>query len=188
MLSDRQLAIDARAGDVSAYAELTRRWSGPVLALCRRRLRCRHAAEDSAQEAFLRGWKGIEALQAPDRFGSWLMGIAHRVCLDWLKRKQNQQTAFSTIEGNGEALPLESREPDAVALSEKAEEQARLIAEIERLPESCQEVLLLYYTQELTYAELAARLGIAVATVNQRLAKSKRLLRIRLAEVARCDR
>lgn len=187
MESDRQLAIDARAGDVSAYAELARRWSGSVLAVCRRRLRCVHSAEDSAQETFLRGWKAINSLQSPDRFGAWLLGIAHRVCLDWLKRKQNSQLAFSSLESRGTEISVPDDQMLAPELAEQTEDHARLLAEVERLPDHCREAVLLYYTQDLTYAELAERLGIAVATVNQRLSKAKQLLRGRLAELARCD-
>jgi RNA polymerase sigma factor (sigma-70 family) len=144
LISDRQLAMDARAGDVSAYAELARRWSGPVLAICRRRLRSVHAAEDSAQETFLRSWQSIATLQSPDRFGAWLLGIAHRVCLDWLKRKQNGQTAFSTLEGRGSEVAVPSDELSAQERAEESEERARLMAEVDRLPDHCRQVVLLY--------------------------------------------
>lgn len=187
MVSDRQLAIEARAGDVSAFAELARRWSGSVLAVCRRRLRCIHSAEDSAQETLLRGWKAIDSLQSPDRFGAWLLGIAHRVCLDWLKRKQNGQLTFSTLESRGTEVSVPDEQLSVQDRVEKSEDRSRLMAEVARLPDHCREIVLLYYTQDVTYAELAERLGIAVATVNQRLSKAKQLLRGRLAELARCD-
>ncbi len=187
LIDDQQLAIAAQAGDVSAYADLARRWSGPILAVCRRQLRCGHAAEDSAQEALLRGWKSISTLQSPERIGSWLLGIAHRVCLDWHKRKQNRQTAFSSLEARGTPVSVDSGEPTSLDQLEQSEERARLLEEVDLLPEHCREVVLLYYTQNVTYAELADRVGIAVATVNQRLSKAKQILRSRLAEHSRCD-
>lgn len=186
-MTDRQLTISARAGDSSAYAELVQRWSGPILAVCRRRLRCVHAAEDSAQEALLRGWKSVATVQDPDRFGAWILGIARRVCLDWHKRKQNGQTVFSSLEHRGDPVATTGERGSVLEQLEQSEDQQRLISEVEHLPDDCREIVLIYYTQDVTYAELSTRLGIAVATVNQRLAKAKKLLRSRLAEPARSD-
>jgi RNA polymerase sigma factor (sigma-70 family) len=123
LIPDSQLAIESQAGDASAYADLARRWAGPVLSVCRQRLRCSHAAEDSAQETFLRGWRSIESLESPDRFGSWLLGIAHRICLDWLKRKQNRQLAFSVLEAQGASVAIESEMDSVVDRIQQTEEQ-----------------------------------------------------------------
>ena len=70
-MSDAELVRQALAGQAEAYAELVRRWSPRVLALCHARVRRADAAEDLAQEALLRGYRALATLSQPDRFGAW---------------------------------------------------------------------------------------------------------------------
>lgn len=90
-MSDGELVRQALSGRSSAYGELARRWSAPILAFCHAKVRSVHAAEDLAQESLLRGLRALPTLSEPEKFGPWLRGIALRVCLDWLKSKQTQQ-------------------------------------------------------------------------------------------------
>ena len=55
------------------------------------------AADDLAQETLLRGFRSLHTLVDPDRFGTWLSGIALRTCRDWLKSRQNAQIPFSVL-------------------------------------------------------------------------------------------
>src|SRR5947209_1155901 len=88
---DGELVRQTLAGRTAAYEQLVRRWSTRVLALCHARVRDAAAAEDLAQETLLRGFRGLKTLAEPDRFGSWLFGIAARTCLDWLKSSQRTE-------------------------------------------------------------------------------------------------
>lgn len=180
-LTDEQLVRQALTGQRSAYAELVRRWSASVLAVCHARVRCWHAAEDLAQEALLRGWAGLATLAAGAKFGPWLRGIAQRACLDWLKAKQSSQVPFTALSPDRspeDLLPVEGE--DGLAALQLADERRRLLELVHQLDEDSREVLLLYYYQDVTYAELAAQLGVSPATVNARLTKARAMLRERL--------
>jgi RNA polymerase sigma-70 factor (ECF subfamily) len=185
-MTDGELVGQALAGRTAAYGELARRWSAPILALCRARIRCGHTAEDLAQETLLRGLRGLGTLAEPERFGAWLRGIATRACLDWMKGRGNHQVAFSVISAEGdpaELLPESGEGPDESA--DRNEQARRLLAAVDELPEECREVLLLYYYQDATYRDLAGVLGVSAATVNARLTKGRALLRERLAGTGR---
>jgi RNA polymerase sigma-70 factor (ECF subfamily) len=174
--SDGDLVRQAVAGRTAAYEQLVRRWSARVLALCRARVRDRAAAEDLAQETLLRGFRGLRTLADPDRFGSWLFGIAVRTCLDWLKSSQRTEVGYNALgEGGEETIPAR---PDDVA--ERRDDTDRLMAEVQRLPESYRETLMLYYCEDCTYQELAEALGVSAATINARLTKARMMLRDRL--------
>src|SRR5260370_5619382 len=97
MLSDADLVRQARAGQTAAYEELVRRWAARITALCHARVKRAHLADELAQETLLRGFRALDSLADPDRFGPWLCGIALRACLDWLKAKQNAQVPFSVL-------------------------------------------------------------------------------------------
>jgi RNA polymerase sigma factor (sigma-70 family) len=177
VLPDESLVRDAKQGESAAYAELARRWSAPILAVCQARVRCRHSAEDLAQETLLRGWESIQSLQDNRKVGAWLRGIAQHVCLDWLKRHQNQQVPFSVV---GEAAKSGDGFADnSISPAEqffKRSEEERLQAEIDRLPEDERETLLLYASGEWTYQQLAELLDVAVGTINARLARARERL------------
>ena len=66
---------------------------------------------------------------------------------------------------------------------EGAEESQRLMNCVNELDDDCREVLLLYYYQEVTYADLAELLGVSPATINARLTRARATLRERLRSV-----
>lgn len=180
-MSDAELVRDALAGRAAAWEELVRRWSPRVLAVCHARVGRHGAAEDLAQETLLRGIRSIESLEAPDRFGAWLVGIARRTCFDWLKAKERTQVRFSDLGSDCDPTAFAGlTESAGSAAAEQADETRRLLAEVDALPEELREVLMLFYYDELKYRDIAAMLGVSAATVNARLTKARMLLRERL--------
>jgi RNA polymerase sigma-70 factor (ECF subfamily) len=138
-----------------------------------------------AQEAMLRGLRAIRSLNDPAKFGPWLCGIAGRVCLDWLKCGQARQVSLEAMtDGSADgwfAHPGET--PDEAAA--KHDDERRLLDEVALLPESYREVILMYYYEDVTYAEVAQVLGVSSATVNARLTKARAMLRERLSGLQR---
>jgi RNA polymerase sigma-70 factor (ECF subfamily) len=181
VIPDEELVEETRSGRTGAYAELARRWSPRLLALCHAKVGRSGVAEDLAQETLLRGFRSIGTLAEPAKFGAWLHGIALRACLDWLKAKERSTVTFSAL--------IDERSPDEVfgrgARAEEPEldrrdEMERLLLQVEALPEEYREVVMLFYYQELKYRDIAEVLGISAATVNARLTKARALLRQRL--------
>jgi RNA polymerase sigma-70 factor (ECF subfamily) len=71
--------------------------------------------------------------------------------------------------------------PDAgPARVDRDDELSHLMAEVQRLPEEYREVLLLYYSQNFTYAELAELLNVLPSRVNYCLWQAREILRERL--------
>jgi len=182
-MSDADLVRQTLAGHSPAYEELVLRWAGRVTALCHAKLGRADAADDLVQEALLRGYRSLSSLADPDKFGSWLCGIAVRACLDWLKSKGRTQIPFSTLSAdqNPESYLCSRPERDGEAL-DHAEEIRYLMAEVEGLPEELREIIMLYYYGDVTYRDLAQMLGVSSATVNARLTRARALLRERLSK------
>ena len=172
-MTDGELVRQTLKGTTAAYGQLARRWAPRVLAVCHARVG-RAAAEDLAQEALLRGLRGLATLADPDKFGPWLVGIAVRTCLDWLKSAKRTEVSLDALAA---ADTLAARH-DAAAGDRQARAE-RLMAEVERLPPAYREVLLLYYHQDCTYQQLADALGVSAATINARLTKARAMLRER---------
>lgn len=183
-MTDADLVRRALAGRSEAYAELAGRWAGRILALCHARVRRADVAEDMAQETLLRGFRSLGSLAAPEKFGAWLCGIAHRACLDWLKSRQRSEIPFSTLDADRNADDLLGCQSWDDELDRK-EDNHRLMAEVEALPDELRTVILIYYYNDVTYRDVAEVLGVSTATVNARLTKARLILRERLSETTK---
>jgi RNA polymerase sigma-70 factor (ECF subfamily) len=182
-MTDADLVRQAQQGRNPAYEELVRRWAGRVIALCHARVGRAAVAEELAQETLLRGFRAVATLTQPERFGSWLCGIAVRVCLDWYKKRDRTHVPFSSLPDAEATLNAHATaaEPDL----DQQDEVRRLMQEVEGLPEECREVVMLYYYQDVTYRDLAELLGVSSATINARLTRARQLLRERLCGARR---
>ncbi len=172
LLVDRVLA--AAAGDRDAFAELVREASGTVFALAMARTRDRAAAEDVTQEVFLRAWERLGELRDPEVVVSWLCGITVRVAGDANRRRARSPGSLDRLAEQGvePAARTESHpEPD------EADVRDALPRCIDALPEIHREVIVLKYTERLSYQRMADALEISVPAVNKRLQKARRLLR-----------
>jgi RNA polymerase sigma-70 factor (ECF subfamily) len=183
-MTDGELVRQILAGRTAAYGELVLRWSARVLAVCHSKVRSTHAAEDLAQEALLRALRSLPTLAEPEKFGPWLRGIAVRVCLDWLKNKQTSQVPFTVLGEHRDPAELFASSDASPECEDREEMIARLMSEVEALPEQYREALMLYYYDDVTYEELASMLGVSAATINARLTKARGMLRERMASSA----
>jgi RNA polymerase sigma-70 factor (ECF subfamily) len=84
--ADLQAVERVLAGDTEAFAELVHRWQGPLVNMAWRYCRDRGRAEEMAQEAFIRAWRGLAGWRRESSFSSWLFAVAANVFRNELKR------------------------------------------------------------------------------------------------------
>ena len=177
-MSDAELVRATLAGSRDAFADIARRWAPRVTAICHSRVRRADVADDLAQETLLRGYRALQTLSDPGKVGTWLMGIALRASLDWLKARERSTLSFSGLGPDRSVDSMVSRDDGDPAAD--ADERRHLIGEVEALPELLRQAVMLYYYDDLTYRELGELLGVSAATINARLTKARSLLRQRL--------
>src|SRR5262245_20916937 len=78
-VSAESLALEAQRGSVQAFEELVGRFEGPLFRFLWMRTRDAAAAEDLAQEAFLRAWQRLARYDSRWRFSTWLFTVAERL-------------------------------------------------------------------------------------------------------------
>jgi len=171
--SDATLAERAAAGDELAYAALVKRHLPRVLALTRRMLGNDASAEDAAQEAMLRLWTHAASYD-PSRalLTTWLTRIATNVCLDRLRKRQEEQWDDSYD------LPLDPSQERTLADRQLAE---RVDAALSALPDRQRLALVLCHYEDLSMAEAAEMMETSVEAVESLLGRARRNLRQRLA-------
>lgn len=169
----------ATGGSSGSLEERFEALAPAVARLCRQLLGDPDAAGDAVAEVFLRargGWDGYDRNRS---FRSWLLAIASHHCIDVLRRKHREQRLFEPAGGEEEAAAEQGPSPLRRLL--EAEQRRRLEVAVEALPPRYRAPLVLRFHAELSYDEIAARLGLSRAQVGTLLLRARRKLREGLA-------
>src|SRR5262245_4193590 len=174
MTTDRELLRRFAAdGDQAAFGEVVRRHTGMVLGVCRRALPTAQDAEDACQAVFL-----ILARKASG--GRWGESVAH-----WLfATARNVARTARRVAERRARRERRAAVPEAIAPIDRLtgrELLAVLDEELGRQPPAYRDPLVLYYLEELTRDDIAARLGIPAGTVKIRLERGRKKLGAALA-------
>ena len=85
---ETQWIAEARCGDKEAFSNLVEKYQRPVFSVCYRMLGTPTAAEDAAQEAFIRTYQALDRYDLKRSFATWLLSIASNYCIDQLRKKK----------------------------------------------------------------------------------------------------
>lgn len=138
----------------------------------------RSQAEDVLQEAYFQAWKSFGRFEPGTNCRAWLFGILFN-CIHHHRRKIFR---FPLLKPNEEFLEanLTYTPPISEQLSDR-----EILAALARLPQDYRAVVLLVDVEEFAYREVAEILSIPIGTVMSRLSRGRKMLRGRLAGVAR---
>jgi RNA polymerase sigma-70 factor (ECF subfamily) len=165
--TDQELLRKHIDGDDEALPLLIRRYLKPVYNFTYRLSNNAADAEDITQETFVKVWRHAEKFHPDENFKTWIFTIAHRSAVDLLrKKKQLVFSDFANEDGESNFVDtLRDTEPLADELFKKAEEKALIESALTKLSVTYREVLMLYYTEELTFDEIGKVLGKPLNTV-----------------------
>lgn len=133
------------------------------------------AAEDAAQETFLRLWKSAASWKPQGaKFETWLYRVAMNVCLDQLRRRRREAPEEAAPE---RADPADRQDQVLFA----AERRFAIDEALARLPERQRLAVTLCHYQELSNIEAAEIMAISVDALESLLARGRRALKESLA-------
>ena len=95
------------AGEIAAFEGIVRRWQGPLVNLAYRFCRDRARAEEMAQEAFLRAYRGLNRWRKEAAFSTWLFAVATNLYRSELRRRRSAKPRSSRGHGEGKIVPRE---------------------------------------------------------------------------------
>jgi RNA polymerase sigma-70 factor (ECF subfamily) len=180
--SDAELANRIQARDAAAFELLYQRYCESIFRHLDGIVRQEAAAQDLAQEVFLRVWTRAEQWSGQGSFKGWLYRIATNLALNHLRgvrRKPaeplraddesgwDEWSEEENMPAPGWLVDTSTLGPDAAV--EQAEQRARIRDALGALPEEKREVFRLVHEMELSIRDTAGRLGIPEGTVKSRL-------------------
>lgn len=169
--------IQAQQGSDEAFTMLVEEHQTHVYNLCYRMLGEPEAAEDAAQESFLRAYQNLQRYDRNRPFATWLLSIAAHYCIDRLRRRK--LSVFSLDEENDEGVTFEIADPaspNPEAESVKREERDRLHILLKDLDATDRAAIVLRYWNDYSEIEIAESLNLTVSAVKSRLHRARRAL------------
>ena len=183
-LHDAELVRRFNGGEESAFVEITGRHRSRLFAVGYAMLKNHADAEEVAQDALVRAYRGLVRFRGDSSLATWL----HRIALNLARtryrhgsrRHQHLTTSFEGLVHDGSPITL------AEVLASSAEgptrdvETAEFLAHVAhgltQLEARPREILALLHQADLSYLEIAHQLGISLGTVKSRIARARRNL------------
>lgn len=175
-MDDAVLIRRAASGDERAFEALVARHGPATFAIARARTRDALLAEEIAQDTFVRLFRHLSRFRGDSSLRTWLARIALNLCTDAQRRDRRRFEDPMTQTGDHRSL-----DENAERLGIRAEECARVRAAVDALSPPLRLVVTLRYDADLSYADIAAVLGVPIGTVGSRLTAALQQLRATLA-------
>ena len=176
-MSDEMAWItQAQRGDDEAFTRLVESYQTHVYNLCYRMLGEAEAAEDAAQETFLRAYQHLHRYDRKRPFGTWLLSIAAHYCIDRLRRRKFTMTSLDQDEEDGgfELPDAEAPNPESETIhGEQRRQMQHLLARLDTLDRAA---IVMRYWHDCSEAEIAESLNLTVSAVKSRLHRARRAL------------
>jgi len=174
-----ELIEGCRRGDPEAFRALFEKHKDMVYSVALRYSGDAAVAQDIAQDTFLKLFSTIANFRGDSSFDAWLYRMVVNSCFDQ-KRKARRLTPLL------DEVLAALRTPDVSVLDEvlRSEMSTHVKSVVEGLAPDQRMVIVLRYTQGLSYDEIAEILGCASGTVASRLNRAHKVLQRRLSRLA----
>jgi len=167
---DELLVLNAQSGDKAAFGLLVKRWHDRVCRQINWMVHDKDLAQDLGQECWISIGKSITKLDDPNKFGSWLLRIAHNKTVDYLRKNKRHQEILNEIS-------LDNRDRETAIDVDKEALYAKLQTALSVLDQGHKQVLKMHYLNGISVLQISEILAIPMGTVKSRLFKARQQMR-----------
>jgi RNA polymerase sigma-70 factor (ECF subfamily) len=173
---ERDLVARLRRGDAGAFDEVYAWMRARLWSFLARMTGRRDAADDLAQEVWLRLARHAPKLADDTRLAAWLFTVARNVYISQWRSAQAAQLLA------GDLLPPEPPAPTPFEAAAETQTAARVERAIAALPPSYREILLLCVVEGLPPRDAAAILSLTPEAARQRLSRARAMVEAALGD------
>jgi len=179
---DYFLVVRVQQGNMDAFDTLVAKYKQPIVSFAARTLGDPMEAQDVAQNAFVSVFKKSARFRFASRFSTWLFSITRNLCRNELRRRWRHRADLlgrEDVEGPDSARwPSETAKhgnlPTAVF---QRELQEKIEQALGSLPERERTAILLLQDEDLSYAKVAAALGISQSATKTLIFRGRQTLK-----------
>jgi RNA polymerase sigma-70 factor (ECF subfamily) len=175
---EAELVEAAKRGGHSEYSELCRRHSHVALCMIQRITRNREDSEDVLQETMMRAFVHLDKFDGRSAFSTWFTRIAINSALMAIRKRKS--TVGTVPDNNIDATSEAWRYPQLIDPSPNPEKhfaereaEQHMMQAVRGLPPMLRKCIEIRYSQDLSVAEVADKVGISVAAAKSRLLRAK---------------
>ena len=173
--NDKELVKRAKEGDSRAFDLLVKKYQFKVVNLVSRYVRSEEA-QDVAQEAFIKAYRGLKSFRGDSAFYTWLYRIAVNSAKNYLlsaaRRQADYQVDVEDAEHFDDAAVLRDQDsPDHVLLSQELEK--KVFDAIDQLPQDLKTAITLRELEGLSYEQIADAMECPIGTVRSRIFRAR---------------
>jgi len=181
---DFRLVKAFKAGDRKAFEDLVRRYQRQVANIVYLTLGSREEVQDISQEVFVRVYRSIDKFEFDASFFSWIYRITVNLCIDELRRRRVKRALSLDFLTEG-TLEKEKKSKEQLLASDGVmndEKREIVLDALQKISQEHRQVIILREYEELSYAEIAAYLGISIQAVKSRIFRAREDLRALLED------
>jgi RNA polymerase sigma-70 factor (ECF subfamily) len=186
-LTDADIMLRVKTGDDSAFEYLVQKYRRPMVSFMFRMAHNTAAAEDLAQEVFLRVYRSRESYEASAKFTTWLYRIATNLAVNHARdtrheRPENMVNLDQPDSETGQTPDLADSTP---TVEEDIVKQERLMAirqKVQALPERQRMAVAMHKYQQMDYKQIAEVLKLSESATKSLLFRAYETLREQLKE------
>ncbi len=188
---DAELVRRFNSGDESAFLEIMNRYREKIFAITRALLRSHADAEEITQDTFIRAYRGLAHFRGDSSLATWLHCVAVNLSRNryWYLFRRRRHATLSLdcpLENDSAATfsdLIATEEPDPARVAAVAEFTGLIQRWMQQLSASQSEILTSRNLLHHSYDTIAKTLGVRVGTVKSRIARARKNMRTRLAEM-----
>jgi len=172
--SDEALAALVQGNNTQAFGVLMSRYQPKLMRYGRRFLSRQEHIEDAVQEIFIKMYENIESFDRARSFSPWIYRVAHNTFVNALRAQHREPVSFVDFD-TLVSHPSYARDP--AAEEDKKHTEQLLEQGLDSLSSKHREILILYYSEDLSYQEIADVLRVPMGTVGVRLSRAREALK-----------
>jgi RNA polymerase sigma-70 factor (ECF subfamily) len=160
------------SGDQAAWEAIVRQNWRKVFNVAYKFVGKHDEAEDLTQDIFLKIFKALKTFDRRANFQTWIISISRNLCIDHYRSVRKERQTIAREVDAGDLQPVSSdRGPYAAA--EHQDLRVLLRQALQTLPVTLRTAVILRDLQELSYQEIADRLGLPEGTVKSRINRGR---------------
>lgn len=175
-LADTELVRRVQSGDKRAFDALVLKYQHKIISLVMRFVRDHDTAQDVAQEAFIKAYKGLANFRGDSQFYTWLYRIAINTAKNHLVAMGRRAPASDIDAEEAERFAgdhglKDNASPERELMGEQV--QQKVFEAIEALPDDLRTAITLREMDGMSYEEIAETMECPIGTVRSRIFRAR---------------